>query len=184
MRSGGETKTIAEIFPQEDCELYTDKLSNAALLLSEAIGKNVEGIIGEIGFDLGLDKDGNVWLFEANSKPGRSIFSHPELKHFDLLTRKLSIAFAVFLTEQSILHPEEYSNGRRLRKEQAKGTSHWNIDSQEKGWEIAGNGALFIELQKKLITLNGISFIFTQDGVHELPLMDTCYFQKKIHGNG
>jgi hypothetical protein len=107
LRSGGETKTIAEIFPQEECELYTEKLSRAALLLSEAIGKNVEGIIGEIGFDLGLDKDGKVWLFEANSKPGRSIFSHPDLKHFDLLTRKLSIAFAVFLTEQSILHPEE-----------------------------------------------------------------------------
>ncbi len=107
LRSGGETKTLAEIFPQEDCERYTNKLTKAALLLSEAIGKNMEGIIGEIGFDLGLDKDGKVWLFEANSKPGRSIFSHPELKHFDLLTRKLSIAFAVFLTEQSILHPEE-----------------------------------------------------------------------------
>lgn len=107
LRSGGETKTIAEIFSQDDCELYSEKLSHAALLLSEAIGKNMEGIIGEIGFDLGLDKDGRVWLFEANSKPGRSIFSHPELKHFDLLTRKLSIAFAVFLTEQSILYPEE-----------------------------------------------------------------------------
>jgi hypothetical protein len=32
--------------------------------------------------------------------------------------------------------------------------------------EIVGNGALFIELQKKLITLNGVSFIFTEDGVN------------------
>lgn len=106
-RSGGEIKTIAEIFPNEECELYTKRLSEAALLLSHSLDHNIEGIIGEIGFDLGIDREGDVWLFEANSKPGRSIFSHPELKEFDFLTRKLSIAFAVFLTEQSLLHPEE-----------------------------------------------------------------------------
>ncbi len=107
VRSGGDIKTIAEIFPKDECDVYSEKLSNAALLLSTALDKNIEGIIGEIGFDLGIDRNGEVWLFEANSKPGRSIFSHPELKEFDLLTRKLSIAFAVFLTEQSLLHPEE-----------------------------------------------------------------------------
>ncbi|EKN70233.1 hypothetical protein BABA_06091 [Neobacillus bataviensis LMG 21833] len=106
-RSGGNIKTINEIFPAEECDLYKEKLSNAALLLSTALDANVEGIIGEIGFDLGIDRNGEIWLFEANSKPGRSIFSHPELKEFDYLTRKLSIGFAVFLTEQSLLHPEE-----------------------------------------------------------------------------
>ncbi|MGZ4162161.1 MAG: YheC/YheD family protein, partial [Neobacillus sp.] len=102
-----DIKTLEEIFPKELSVLYTEKLTTAALLLSKALERNIEGIIGEIGFDLGIDKNGDVWLFEANSKPGRSIFSHPELKDFDLLTRKLSIAFAVFLTEQSLLHPEE-----------------------------------------------------------------------------
>ncbi|MFL6561575.1 MAG: YheC/YheD family protein, partial [Bacillus sp. (in: firmicutes)] len=106
-RSGGDIKTMEEIFPNDECILYTEKLSNAALLLSGALDRHVEGIIGEIGFDLGIDRNGDIWLFEANSKPGRTIFTHPELKDFDLLTRKLSIAFAVFLTEQSLLHPEE-----------------------------------------------------------------------------
>jgi YheC/D like ATP-grasp len=106
-RSGGDIKTIEEIFSNEECTLYTERLSYAALLLSTTLDRNVEGIIGEIGFDLGIDRNGDVWLFEANSKPGRTIFTHPELKDFDLLTRKLSIAFAVFLTEQSLLHPEE-----------------------------------------------------------------------------
>ncbi|MDR7001290.1 YheC/YheD family protein [Neobacillus niacini] len=106
-RSGGDIKTIGEIFPEEESTLYSEKLSNAALLLSEALERNMEGIIGEIGFDLGIDRNGDVWLFEANSKPGRSIFNHPELQEFDLLTRKLAIAFAIFITEQSILHPEE-----------------------------------------------------------------------------
>jgi hypothetical protein len=106
-RSGGDIKTVEEIFSKEECTFYTERLSNAALLLSSALDRNVEGIIGEIGFDLGIDRNGDIWLFEANSKPGRTIFTHPELKDFDLLTRKLSIAFAVFLTEQSLLHPEE-----------------------------------------------------------------------------
>ncbi|MBT2653769.1 YheC/YheD family protein [Bacillus sp. ISL-18] len=106
-RSGGEIKTVGEIFPKQEAETFSEKLSEAALLLSKALDLTIEGIIGEIGFDLGIDRNGDVWLFEANSKPGRSIFSHPELKEFDLLTRKLSIAFAVFLTEQALLHPEE-----------------------------------------------------------------------------
>lgn len=106
-RSGGEIKTIEEIFSKEESKDYKEKLAAAALRLSKALDHNIEGILGEIGFDLGIDRNGEVWLFEANSKPGRSIFSHPGLKQFDLLTRKLSLAFSVFLTEQSLLHPEE-----------------------------------------------------------------------------
>ncbi|MDF2788529.1 MAG: hypothetical protein K0S80_1627 [Neobacillus sp.] len=41
------------------------------------------------------------------------------------------------------------------------------LTARKKDGSIAGNGALFIELQKKLISLNGISFIFTLDGVHQ-----------------
>jgi hypothetical protein len=107
VRSGGEIKTMEEIFTEKECRDYTQKLTEAALQLSKTLERNMEGIIGEIGFDLGIDRNGDVWLFEANSKPGRSIFHHPDLRNFDFLTRKLSIAFAIFLTEQSIQHPEE-----------------------------------------------------------------------------
>jgi glutathione synthase/RimK-type ligase-like ATP-grasp enzyme len=41
------------------------------------------------------------------------------------------------------------------------------LTARKKDGAIAGNGPLFIELQKKLISHNGISFIFTLDGVHE-----------------
>lgn len=40
------------------------------------------------------------------------------------------------------------------------------LTARKKDGSIAGNGPLFIELQKKLISLNGISFIFTLEGVH------------------
>lgn len=107
VKTGGVIKTLDEIFSHEERDIYVPKLRDAALKLSYALEKQIDGIVGEIGFDLGIDKEGEIWLFEANSKPGRSIFIHPQLKEFDLLTRRLSIAFAVFLTERSIHAPEE-----------------------------------------------------------------------------
>lgn len=108
INNGGMIKTMQEIFhsPEQEKEAVK-KLKKACLTLSHALETYMEGIIGEIGFDMGIDRDGNVWLFEANSKPGRSIFKHPHLKAFDLLTRRLSLDFSIFLTEQTIVNPEE-----------------------------------------------------------------------------
>jgi hypothetical protein len=108
VNNGGVVKSLDELFEdQSEREIYEKKLSEAAMVLSTILEKNMEGIIGEIGFDLGIDKAGKVWLFEANSKPGRSIFKHPKLKNFDLLTRKLSLSFGIFLAEKAITAPED-----------------------------------------------------------------------------
>lgn len=108
VNNGGVIKTLDELFEDRtEQELYEKRLSEAALLLSSILEKNMEGIIGELGFDFGIDKSGKVWLFEANSKPGRSIFKHPKLKNFDLLTRKLSLSFGIFLAEKAITAPED-----------------------------------------------------------------------------
>jgi hypothetical protein len=108
LHNGGDIKTIEEIFTVDhDLQLYKQKLIEVTLRVSKALEQQISGIIGEIGFDIGIDRNGDVWVFEANSKPGRSIFKHPRLKEFDYLTRKLSLAFAVFLAEQSIYKPEE-----------------------------------------------------------------------------
>ncbi len=109
VHSGGVVKSLAQLFSQEEQQIYELQLKEAALALAHSIEKNVEGIIGEIGFDLGIDKNGEIWMFEANSKPGRSIFLHPDLKHFEFLTRKLALSFGIFLTEQAIKQPKESS---------------------------------------------------------------------------
>jgi hypothetical protein len=106
--NGGIVKSLAELFPDASKETEVKhSLEEAALKLSHAIECNMEGYIGEIGFDLGIDEDGRVWMFEANSKPGRTIFSHPHLRSFDILTRKLALSFGVFLSRQALQHPEE-----------------------------------------------------------------------------
>ena len=108
VNNGGVVKSLDELFEDRtERQLYEKKLSEAALILSSILEKNMEGIIGELGFDFGIDKSGKVWLFEANSKPGRSIFKHPKLKNFDLLTRKLSLSFGIFLAEKAITAPED-----------------------------------------------------------------------------
>ncbi|WP_226676918.1 YheC/YheD family protein [Rossellomorea aquimaris] len=106
--NGGVVKVLTELFPDErERQIIEGGLIDAALLLSHAIEENLEGYIGEIGFDFGVDDNHHIWMFEANSKPGRSIFSHPELKRHDLLTRKLALSFGIFLTQQTVHHPEE-----------------------------------------------------------------------------
>ncbi|MGR3763412.1 YheC/YheD family endospore coat-associated protein [Rossellomorea sp. NS-SX7] len=106
--NGGVVKSLAELFPDPVRNTEVERsLKEAALRLSHAIECNMEGYIGEIGFDLGIDEDGSIWMFEANSKPGRAIFSHPHLRNFDKLTRKLALSFGVFLSQQALHHPEE-----------------------------------------------------------------------------
>lgn len=108
IKDGGEIQTLAEIFPDYQIKKkYEDKLISAALSLSKALDQQMNGIIGEIGFDLGIDTNDRVWLFEANSKPGRSIFLHPNLTSADRLTRKLTLDYSIFLTEKVIKKPEE-----------------------------------------------------------------------------
>ena len=105
IKNGGSVKTLKELFDdQKLAKEIEQKLTTAAITLSKSIENHLDGIIAEIGFDFGLDKHGQVWMFEANSKPGRSIFSHPKLKEFELLTRKLSLDYAIYLAEQSITH--------------------------------------------------------------------------------
>ncbi|UCZ54295.1 YheC/YheD family protein [Bacillus shivajii] len=103
VKSGGQVKSVAEIW--EDLQLnktLLNELKEAALLLSECIDEAVEGNVGEIGFDLGIDKNEKIWMFEANSKPGRTIFSHPKLRYDDQLTRRLPMEYAIYLHTKSI----------------------------------------------------------------------------------
>ncbi|WP_346200718.1 YheC/YheD family protein [Caldifermentibacillus hisashii] len=106
--AGGQIKTIEEIFPDhEERKTKTKKLVEAALTLSKYIEKNINGIVAEIGFDFGVDKSGKVWMFEANAKPGRSIFNHPQLSKYERLSNKYLLLHAVKLMEQVITNPEK-----------------------------------------------------------------------------
>lgn len=103
VKSGGEVKTVQEILKDIGANpTIIKKLHETALLLSSKIDEKMPGFIGEIGFDIGVDSNEKVWMFEANSKPGRTIFSYPKLKGDDLHSRRLPLEYAVFLFKKSV----------------------------------------------------------------------------------
>lgn len=83
LKNGGSLLTpeqaLARAFGARANEVL-DRAKSVAITLAEAIEIHHQHLIGEIGFDIGIDKDEKIWMFEANAKPGRSIFKHPSLR--------------------------------------------------------------------------------------------------------
>ncbi|MFC5402134.1 YheC/YheD family protein [Cohnella soli] len=83
IKNGGSLMTPEQALSRTFGSKADDVLKEAkavAIKLSEAIERNYSHTLGELGLDIGIDRDGAVWMFEANAKPGRSIFKHPALK--------------------------------------------------------------------------------------------------------
>lgn len=84
VRTGGKLMTpesaLNRIFGESKAQEVLRRMKRVSIKLAESIERYYPHLIGELGFDLGIDQSGNIWMFEANSKPGRSIFKHPALK--------------------------------------------------------------------------------------------------------
>lgn len=101
--SEGTVKTLNELITDYGLNKdYEKTLTEAALKLSHSLDRKIAGFIGEFGFDLGITKNGDIYLFEANSKPGRSIFDHKRLKGEELKTRILPMEYAIYLAKCAI----------------------------------------------------------------------------------
>jgi hypothetical protein len=83
VRTGGQLLTpeqvLREVYGSRGDHLL-EKMKDAAVRLAESIERNFSYSLGELGLDLGIDQNEKIWMFEANSKPGRTIFKHPSLK--------------------------------------------------------------------------------------------------------
>ncbi|MFE5318795.1 YheC/YheD family protein [Paenibacillus sp. NPDC056579] len=83
VRTGGQLMTPEQVMKQifgARADQVLTSAKEAAIKLAETIEDNDRHTLGELGFDLGIDHNERIWMFEANSKPGRSIFKHPALK--------------------------------------------------------------------------------------------------------
>lgn len=83
LKNGGSLLTPEQALSRTFGSRAEEVLRNAksiAITLAEAIEVHHQHLIGEIGFDIGIDKEEKIWMFEANAKPGRSIFKHPSLR--------------------------------------------------------------------------------------------------------
>jgi len=83
VKNGGSLMTPEQALSRtfgSQADTILSKAKRTAIMLSESIERNYSHRLGELGLDIGIDKNGDVWMFEANAKPGRSIFKHPALR--------------------------------------------------------------------------------------------------------
>lgn len=77
--------------------MMQERVCDASIRLATAIELAKGTDLGELGLDMGIDTHGHVWMFEANSKPGRSIFKHARLKQADKESRNLLVDYSCYL---------------------------------------------------------------------------------------
>ncbi|MFT9848325.1 YheC/YheD family endospore coat-associated protein [Aneurinibacillus sp. REN35] len=59
-------------FPPIACKTIAASVREHALLIARLFEQSIEGHYAELGIDLGIDKNGKVWLLEINSKPSKT----------------------------------------------------------------------------------------------------------------
>lgn len=74
-----------------------EKMVEASVRVAEVLEGYLAGSSGEWGLDVGIDIDGRVWVFEANAKPGRAIFRHPELRDAGKRSARMVVEYAASL---------------------------------------------------------------------------------------
>ena len=83
VRTGGSLLSASELLYKVfgmDGPRVEAYIRNAAIRIAKTLERQVNGPLGELGMDIGVDRNRRVWLFEVNSKPGRHIFHHPSLR--------------------------------------------------------------------------------------------------------
>ncbi|WP_124726907.1 YheC/YheD family protein [Staphylospora marina] len=102
VRTGGSILPTDELLAKtfrENARSVEASIRNAAILIARALEEQVNGPLGELGMDMGVDHSGRVWLFEVNSKPGRHIFQHPSYKDAGRKSAKYITDYSLKLAE-------------------------------------------------------------------------------------
>lgn len=100
VRTGGTVLSSLEalryVFGSQ-AEVIYNEITSVSVKLAETIEATLDHDLGELGFDIGVDQKGHIWMFEANSKPGRSIFKHPSLKQADRESIRYILDYSYYL---------------------------------------------------------------------------------------
>jgi hypothetical protein len=102
IKNGGTLMTpqqaLGRVFG-DDAGKVLERMKDVSIKLADAIQGNSRHHVGELGFDLGVDQNEAIWMFEANSKPGRSIYKHPALKEEGRETLSLVFQHCLYLAK-------------------------------------------------------------------------------------
>ncbi|MCD1258864.1 YheC/YheD family protein [Paenibacillus athensensis] len=102
---GGGAAADAATFLRRACgEAQADAALRTIAELAARIPPALEaahGRLAELGLDFGVDREGRVWLLEANSKPGRAAFKQLADREVRARTLANPVRYARFLLQQS-----------------------------------------------------------------------------------
>jgi hypothetical protein len=78
---GGKIENVNKVFKTVFAGKETEKIKqirDTGIALAQAIQLKQKSLLGEMSIDLGIDSNGKMWFFEANSKPMK--FDEPEIR--------------------------------------------------------------------------------------------------------
>lgn len=102
VKSGGRLASADRVLEDwfgSDGSVVREQMVNAAIAICERLTQSFDGYLGELGLDMGIARDNRMVLFEANSKPGRIIFTHPSLRAADRRSREVLLEWAESLVQ-------------------------------------------------------------------------------------
>ncbi|TXK72245.1 YheC/YheD family protein [Paenibacillus sp. N3.4] len=105
LHGGGTAEDVAVFLAREFGSSKRDELIDTLTLLSNVIPTVLEahhGRLAELGIDLGIDRDGLVWILEVNSKPGRTIFARTHNEKARIQSIANPIHYASFLLQRKL----------------------------------------------------------------------------------
>jgi len=85
-----------------DAKRMRQQLIESSVRVCRSLEGLLQGPVGEWGLDAGIDQNGRIWIFEANAKPGRAIFKHPDLREAGRRSARFAIEYAATLAGQPL----------------------------------------------------------------------------------
>jgi hypothetical protein len=76
-------KLLNSYFGQEQAHIIQTKVKNAVLAIARQIERGSGQALGEMSLDLGVDRNGKIWFFEANAKPMKFDETHIRRKSLE-----------------------------------------------------------------------------------------------------
>lgn len=76
-------KLLSAVFGPEEAERILRRVRIAALSIARQIESGSQSALGEMSMDIGVDAKGQLWFFEANSKPMK--FDEPHIREKSLV---------------------------------------------------------------------------------------------------
>jgi len=104
LHGGGAAEDAAVFLRRAFGEAQADALLRTIAELAARIPPALEaahGRLAELGLDFGIDREGRVWMLEANSKPGRAAFKQLADREVRARTLANPVRYARFLLQQS-----------------------------------------------------------------------------------